>query len=116
MPPEPTFRELRRAKLAQRLPGTLADLTGPAHGVVELPLHIAWSGLCRFDLGHPKLRMGLYRIVLAEGQREDVVRLLDRDLLVAQWPVLRTLIGRDVRDAWESAFPELTAVAERCPA
>ncbi|MFD6294188.1 hypothetical protein ACFWFU_05160 [Streptomyces sp. NPDC060235] len=33
---------------------------------------------------------------------------LNRDLLIAQWPVLRTLISRLIRDVWESAFPELT--------
>jgi hypothetical protein len=51
--------------------------------------------------------MHMYRIVLAEGQRADVATFLNRDLLVSQWPVLRTLIGKTVRGVWESAFPEL---------
>jgi hypothetical protein len=51
--------------------------------------------------------MHMYRVVLAEGQQADVATYLNRDLLVSQWPVLRTLIGKTVRGAWESAFPEL---------
>jgi hypothetical protein len=47
------------------------------------------------------------RFLLAEGQQADVAAYLNRDLLVSQWPVLRTLIGRTVRGVWESAFPEL---------
>lgn len=106
---DPTFSELRRAKFARRLPGGLSELAGPRHGTVELPLHLAWSGLRRFDLDQPRLRMGLYRIVLAEGMREDLVRYLNQDVLLAAWPVLRTLVSRAVRDVWEDAFPELGA-------
>lgn len=51
--------------------------------------------------------MSLYRTVLAEGQRDDLTAHLHPDLLLAQWPVLRTLISRSVRDAWESRFTEL---------
>jgi hypothetical protein len=51
--------------------------------------------------------MHMYRIVLAEGQLADVTMYLNRDLLVSQWPVLRTLISKTVRGVWESAFPEL---------
>ncbi|HZG07104.1 MAG TPA: transcriptional regulator [Streptomyces sp.] len=104
----PNVSELRRAKFARRLPGELSELAGPAHGTVSLPLHLAWSGLTRFDLDQPRLRMSLYRIVLAEGMHDDLVRYLNRDLLTDMWPVLRTLVSRDLRDTWESAFPELT--------
>jgi hypothetical protein len=51
--------------------------------------------------------MHMYRIVRAEGQLADVTTYHDRDLLVSQWPVLRTLISKTVRGIWESAFPEL---------
>jgi hypothetical protein len=53
--------------------------------------------------------MHMYRIVLTEGQRDDVSAYLNQDLLVSQWPVLRTLISRTVRDVWESAFPQLAS-------
>ncbi|MEU0402743.1 transcriptional regulator [Streptomyces sp. NPDC006197] len=103
----PSVSEVRRARFARRLPVDLSELGGPAHGHVGLPLHLAWSGLSRFDLDQPRLRMSCYRIVLAEGQHDDLVRYLNRELLVSMWPVLRTLISRDIRDVWESAFDEL---------
>lgn len=68
---------------------------------------MAWSGQTVFDLDLPKPCLHMYRIVLAEGQRDDIAAYLDRDLLVEQWPVLRTLISRTVRTVWEAAFPEL---------
>lgn len=101
--------ELLRAQYAQRLPARLEDLTGPTQGVVDLPLHVLWSGRRSYGLDQPRSRMGLYRTVLAEGQRQDLIDFLNRDLLVEQWPVLRTLISRPIRDVWEAAFPELTA-------
>lgn len=96
-----------------RLPEALEDLTGPGHGTVQLPLHVAWSGQTAFNLDLPKACMHMYRIVLAEGQRADVADFLNRDLLVRQWPVLRNLVSRTVRKVWEAAFPEL---AEEQPA
>ncbi|MFD5190081.1 transcriptional regulator [Streptomyces sp. NPDC058357] len=99
--------DLRRAKFARRLPSALSELAGPQHGSVRLPLHLAWSGLTTFDLDRPRLRMSYYRIVLAEGRHDDLVQYLDQDLLVGLWPTLRTLVSRDVREVWESAFVEL---------
>ncbi|MFF8550822.1 hypothetical protein ACF07Z_28595 [Streptomyces albidoflavus] len=96
-----------RIKFVRRLPGSLDELRGPMHGVVELPLTVAWSGLRSFDLDRPRLRISLYRTVLSEGMREDLCRFLDADLLIELWPTLRTLIGTAVRDAGEGAFPEL---------
>ncbi|MFC9796833.1 hypothetical protein ACFVJI_29860 [Streptomyces sp. NPDC127584] len=103
--------EVLRARYASRLPASLEDLTGPVHGEVELPLHVAWSGLRTYDLDRPRLRMSLYRTVLAEGQQEDLATLLNRDLLLSQWPVLRTLISRHVRQVWEARFPALSRSA-----
>ncbi len=51
--------------------------------------------------------MSLYRTVLAEGQRDDVMAFLNSDLLRDQWPLMRTMISRHVREVWETAFPEL---------
>jgi hypothetical protein len=50
----------------------------------------------------------MYHIVLTDGQRDDLTAYVNRNLLVSHWPVLRRLVGRAVRDAWESAFPELS--------
>lgn len=101
--------EVLRARYAGRLPASLHDLAGPVSGPVELPLHVAWSGLRTYDLDRPRQRMSLYRTVLAEGQYEDLVAFLDRDLLTAQWPALRTLVSRHVRQVWEERFPQLAA-------
>lgn len=99
------------ARYRGRLPHALTDLAGPRHGVVRLPLHVAWSGQTAFDVDLPKPCMHMYRVVLAEGQRDDVASCLNRELLVRQWPVLRKLISDTVRAVWESAFPELRGLA-----
>jgi hypothetical protein len=91
-----------------RLPATLDELAGPGHGTVQLPGHIAWSGLTAFDVDRPPLCASLYQVVLTEGLREDLAAYLNRGLLVRHWPMLRTVVGRVIRDVWEAAFPELT--------
>jgi hypothetical protein len=50
----------------------------------------------------------MYQVVLTEGLREDLAAYLNRGLLVSHWPMLRTVLGRAIRDVWEAAFPELT--------
>ncbi|WP_311137557.1 hypothetical protein [Streptomyces sp. I6] len=77
----------------------------------DLPLHIVWSGRTGYSLDRPKSRMTLYRTVLAEGLREDLVTLLHHRLLAEQWPVLRRLISPCIREVWENAFPELLRTA-----
>jgi hypothetical protein len=99
--------EILRARYQGRHPSTLDELAGPRHGMVQLPLHVAWSGQTAFDIDSSKPRIHMYRILLAEGERDDVTTYLNQDLLISQWPILRTLISRMVRSVWESAFPEL---------
>ncbi|MFK8906220.1 hypothetical protein [Streptomyces sp. YS-3] len=115
-PPVPDAAEVLRARYTRRLPARLEDLTGPTQGTVDLPLHIVWSGRRSYDLTGLKSRVSLYRTVLAEGPREDLQAFLNRDLLIGQWPILRTLISRFIRDAWENAFPELAAARGAAPA
>ncbi|MEU8764699.1 hypothetical protein [Streptomyces sp. NPDC048659] len=103
----PSAFDVLCARYSKRLPDRLEDLDGPTQGTVDLPLHVAWSGRRRYSLNGARARMSLYRTVLAEGQREDLEAVLNRDLLVSQWPVLRTLVSRPLRDAWEAAFPQL---------
>jgi hypothetical protein len=100
---------LYREKFRRRLPESRDELHRPTDGVVELPLHLAWSGMTSYDLGKPRQRMGLYRTVLHEGLHDDLPHYLNRDLLLELWPVLRTLAGRTVRTVWEDAFPELAS-------
>lgn len=107
-PAEPTAPgDILRARYRRRLPEKLEDLAGPVHGVVALPLHVAWSGLTSFAVDRPRARMSLYRTVLAEGQQDDLIAFLDRDLLIEEWPDLRRMISRHIREVWEEAFPEL---------
>ncbi|WP_188114318.1 hypothetical protein [Streptomyces apricus] len=96
-------------KFRQRLPAALEELRGPVAGVVELPVHVVWSGMSAYDLGKPRQRMGLYRTVLHEGLREGLPRYLHHELLLQLWPTLRRLVGRTVRSVWEDAFPQLAA-------
>ena len=72
-----------------------------------MPPHIAWSGLTAFDVGRPALCMSMYHIVLTEGLHDDLVAFINPRLLVGHWPTLRRVVGRVIRDVWESAFPEL---------
>lgn len=111
--PNPVTEDLvlYREKFRGRLPRSLDALHGPAQGVVELPLHIAWSGMRSYDLSNPHQRIGLYRTVLHEGLHDDLPRYLNQNLLVDLWPVLRTLVGRTVRAVWEDAFPQLASRA-----
>jgi hypothetical protein len=101
----------RSAYLRERLPDRLDELAGPVTGTVELPLHLAWSGLRSYDLGDIKLLLGMYRIVLNSGLREDLTAYLNAELLRAHWPVLRKMLGKAVRGVWEEAFPELRQAA-----
>ncbi|MFC4057512.1 hypothetical protein ACFOWE_04365 [Planomonospora corallina] len=93
----------------RRVPDSLADLRGPAAGVVALPIHLAWSGLTEFDLADPRLRMSLYRTVITGGGRADAETYLNGELLRTDWPVLRRGIGSAYRRAWEGKLPALGA-------
>jgi prevent-host-death family protein len=95
----------RAALVAARL----ADLTGPAHGVVELPLRLFWSAPDRtFDLDQPSMRQALYETVLQEASRpDDLTSYLNGEILVAVWPDL--FLPKGVRRAWEEQHPQLRA-------
>jgi hypothetical protein len=101
----------RWSHLADRLPRSLEELHGPATGVVRLPQHLAWSGLTEFDLADERLVIGLYRIVLNNGHRDDLVTYLNSDLLRHYWPILRRVVGKPLRTCWEQRFPALSPAA-----
>lgn len=89
----------------------LADLHGPAHGTVTLPLWLYWSGASpAFDLDEPFMRRWLYEIVLREaGSPEDLTTYLDAGMLIALWPQL--YLPKGVRQAWEELHPALRMAA-----
>lgn len=86
----------------------LDQLRGPVSGTVELSHSVLWApGGPDVDLDEPG-GIGLaYRAVLNEGIVEDLEQILNRDRLVDVWPDL--MLGRRVREMWESRFPELRA-------
>ena len=87
----------------------LADLRGPVHGTVALPLWLYWSGPSPvFDLDAPFMRRWLYEIVLREASTpEDLTANLDSGTLIELWPEL--YLPRGVRQAWEELHPVLRA-------
>ncbi len=97
----------RWATVERRLPENLADLCGPNSGVVSLPLHLVWSGIAEFNLDDRNLLLSFYRTLINVGQRGDMARYLNRELLQQEWPTLRMLVARPLREAWEAHFPAL---------
>ncbi|MDH3425745.1 MAG: hypothetical protein OEM22_03650, partial [Acidimicrobiia bacterium] len=68
-------------------------------GVVELPLHIRWSGHPRrYDLTDRQQRARVYEQVLREGNDDDVRRFIRADDLIDMWDEL--VLPRHVRQAW----------------
>ena len=88
----------------------LDQLHGPAGGTLELSHSVLWApGGGLVDLGRPGALRMAYRAVLNEGTVEDLVRVLNRDVLIAVWPEL--LLPFRVLAMWESRFPELRSSA-----
>ena len=84
----------------------LDQLHGPSAGMVQLSHSVLWSpGGGQVDLDRPGVLRMVYRAVLNEGTVEDLVRVLNRDVLIAVWPEL--LLPLRALQMWESRFPEL---------
>ena len=89
----------RRRGLAARIPERLAELRGPALGVVVLPMHLTWHGLREFDVADAPSRLRMYTILLSQGSRTEIARFLHPGLLRRDWPQLRALVTPEVREA-----------------
>lgn len=86
----------------------LGELRGPTDSHVELPLRLSWSTKRHYDLSDDGDRRALYERALTEALRvEDLQNFLNADLLLELWP--RLWLARQVRDLWESRFPQLVA-------
>lgn len=96
-----SYAEVRPYAVAQ----SLEALRGPAHGVLELPQELAWSGRRRFDLDDDYDRAAAYKVILEEGREEDFRRYLNAELLRRCWRDI--LPARQVQALWEGHFPEL---------
>jgi len=86
---------------------SLADLRGPAQGLVELPIWLFWHPDRRFDLDEPGMLAWMYQIVLREASRAEDLAYLNGERLIAVWPDLYLPGG--VRQAWEDQHPVLHA-------
>jgi hypothetical protein len=98
----------RRAH-GRRLPERIDELRGPAKGVIMLPRHLSWPGMRECDVTDDVTRRNMYGIVLTQGQRNDVARFLNPELLRADWPELRDVLDPRLRDYCERRFALATA-------
>jgi hypothetical protein len=94
----------RRTSHGRRLPERIDELRGPAKGVIVLPRHLSWPGMRECDVTDDTTRRNMYGIVLTQGQRNDVARFLNPQLLRADWPQLRDVIDPRLRDYCERRF------------
>lgn len=82
-------------------------------GVVELPLHIRWSGPSRtYDLADRQDRARVYEQVLREGNDDDVRRFIEVDDLIDLWDDL--VLPRHVRSAWADWLQHHRGVSLPC--
>jgi hypothetical protein len=88
----------------RRLPERIEELRGPAQGVIMLPRHLSWPGMRECDVTDETTRRNMYGIVLTQGQRNDVARFLNPELLRADWPQLRGALDPRLRDYCEQRF------------
>lgn len=116
---KPLERALETARLTARegaegprwarpvaVPDDLGSSREHETGVVELPLHIRWSGPHRvYDLGDPDDMRRVYEQVLREGTEEDVRRFVDLGRLLEVWDDL--VLPRHVRRAWAERLDAL---------
>jgi hypothetical protein len=92
------------------VPENLADLAGPATGVVELPIRIDWSEQRVYDLRDPQQTGLLYERVIREASSPlDLAAFLNAEVLVRLWGAL--YLPARVRAVWEASFPVLTRAA-----
>lgn len=82
------------------IPDDLDDVSiVKATGVVELPLHVQWSGRRSYDLSDRADRARVYEVVLREGTEDDVRAFVRLDDLEELWD--EVLLPAHVRAAWE---------------
>ena len=106
-----SYRAVLRERYRNRVPRSLNMLTGPDHGIVQLPLHVAWSGITAFDAGQPRRCVTMYNIVLQEGRSNDITAYVNGRLLREYWPALHQLLPCVVSEVWEESFTELASAS-----
>ena len=86
-----------RFGLAARLPGRIGDLQGPVQGVILLPRNLSWPGMRECDVGDSPSRRSVYGMLLTQGKRNDIVRLVNPELLRQDWPLIRNSLDAGLR-------------------
>ncbi|MHA6668615.1 hypothetical protein ACX3O0_07070 [Homoserinimonas sp. A447] len=94
-----------RNAVTYEVPGSLADLTGPSTGVINLPRIIYWGPEETVDLADPVDIRRMYQALVRMGTVAQQVEWLNRDSLIEAWPDL-VLPARCISH-WEDSFPEL---------
>ncbi|MEP7022968.1 MAG: hypothetical protein ABJB47_03985 [Actinomycetota bacterium] len=103
----PTGRHESRPGRGVVVAASPADLHGPTHGTVELPIWLFWYPDRTFNLDEPGMLAWMYQIVLREASSAEDLEYLNGDLLFALWPDL--YLPNGVRQAWEDQHPALRA-------
>lgn len=93
-----------RFGLAGRLPARIEYLRGPAGGVITLLRHLSWPGLTECDIGDEPRRRAAYGLVLSQGTRGDMARLLNARLLRRDWPAIGPALDARLRSLCERQF------------
>lgn len=93
------------------------DLDDPnvskASGLVELPLHVRWSGPpIAYDLADRGDRARVYEQVLREGTEDDIRLYVNADQLLQLWDEL--VLPPPVRRAWHHWFGRHGRVVREC--
>ncbi|MFI5913996.1 hypothetical protein [Dactylosporangium sp. NPDC051541] len=103
-PPGSTYAEQRHYVV----PAHLADLRGPAPGLVTLDQQLDWSSEGRYDLDDAGDLQLLYQTVLNQASSvDDLCRWLNETTLRTIWQSL--WLPGWLRALWQARFPELGA-------
>jgi hypothetical protein len=69
-----------------------------------LPMHLSWPGMRECDVSDDATRRSMYGMLLSQGKRNDIVRFINADLLVADWPLIADSLEPKLRRLCERVF------------
>jgi hypothetical protein len=58
-----------------------------------LPRNLAWPGMRECDVADAEGRRTMYGRLLTQGNRNDIARLVNADLLSRDWPLIRDALS-----------------------
>jgi hypothetical protein len=93
-----------RLGLAGRLPDRIEELHGPVRGVVVLPKSVAMPGMRECDLSDDASRRTMYSLLLTQGNRNEIVRLVNPELLSHDWPLMKNSLESRLSRRCERQF------------